>query len=107
MAEYIEREEMIGELDELISNISFTSPYQNEIDRMIEGMERARDCVYNAETADVQPVVHGKWIDHMVRDWRCSECGEKIHKVRKVDGYCYNDKPNYCHNCGAKMDLEE
>lgn len=57
--------------------------------------------------ADVQPVVHGKWIDHMVRDWRCSECGEKIHKVRKVDGYCYNDKPNYCPNCGCRMDAEE
>ena len=42
----------------------------------------------------------GRWVDHMVRDWRCSECGEKIHKVRNVDGYCYDDKPNYCPNCG-------
>lgn len=45
----------------------------------------------------------GRWIDHMVRDWRCSECGERIHKVRNVDGYCYDDKPNYCPNCGARM----
>ena len=54
--------------------------------------------------ADVKPTVHGRWIDHMVRDWCCSECGEEIDKVRKVDGYCYDDKPNYCPNCGAKMD---
>ena len=47
----------------------------------------------------------GRWVDHMVRDWRCSECGEKIHKVRNVDGYCYDDKPNYCPNCGAKMEV--
>ena len=46
---------------------------------------------------------HGEWVDHCVRDWRCSECGEKINKVRKVDGYCYDDKPNYCPNCGADM----
>lgn len=54
--------------------------------------------------ADVVEVVHGKWVDHCVRDWRCSECGEKINKVRNVDGYCYDDKPNYCPNCGARMD---
>lgn len=52
---------------------------------------------------DVAPVVHGRWIDHFVRDWRCSECGEPIYKVRNVDGYCYDDKPNFCPNCGADM----
>lgn len=48
-------------------------------------------------------VRHGRWIDHGVRDWRCSECGEKVKKVRNVDGYCYDDKPNFCPNCGCKM----
>ena len=57
--------------------------------------------------ADVEPVRHGRWLDYMCRDWHCSECGEKISKVRNVDGYCYDDKPNYCFNCGAKMDLED
>lgn len=56
--------------------------------------------------ADVVEVRHGKWVDHMVRDWRCSICGEKINKVRNVDGYCYEDKPHYCPNCGARMDGE-
>lgn len=55
-------------------------------------------------TIDAEPVRHGRWEDSLVRDWRCSECGEKIEKVRKVDGYCYDDKPNYCPNCGVKMD---
>ena len=55
-------------------------------------------------TIEAEPVRHGRWVDHCVRDWRCSECGEKVKKVRNVDGYCYDDKPNYCPNCGAKMD---
>lgn len=57
--------------------------------------------------ADVEPVRRGRWLDYMCRDWHCSECGEKISKVRNVDGYCYDDKPNYCPNCGAKMELED
>lgn len=65
------------------------------------------DAINQTPAADVEPVRHGRWVDYMVRDWRCSECGQKIIKVRNVDGYCYNDKPNYCPNCGAKMDLEE
>ena len=54
-------------------------------------------------TADVAPVVHGKWIpttciDLQSGEWgkyRCSLCG-RIEIVREP----------YC-NCGAKMDLEE
>ncbi len=62
--------------------------------------------IVNAPAVEAEPVRHGQWIDCMVRDWRCSECGEAICKVRNVDGYCYDDKPNYCPNCGAKMNLE-
>ena len=63
-----------------------------------------REMVERVPAVDAVPVVHGRWVDHLVRDWRCSECGEKIQKVRNVDGYCYDDKPKYCPNCGAKMD---
>ena len=55
-------------------------------------------------SADVVPVVHGEWIDKCVRDWHCSLCDCAIQKIRKVDGYCYDDLPNYCPDCGAKMD---
>lgn len=60
-----------------------------------------------APVVDAEPVRHGQWVDHGVRDWLCSECGGKIQKVRKIDGYCYNDKPKYCPDCGAKMDKED
>lgn len=39
-------------------------------------------------TIDAEPVRHGRWIDGM----KCSECPQ-------VD----TTKPNYCPNCGAKM----
>ena len=54
-------------------------------------------------TVEARQIVHGEWVDRMVRDWICSECGEEIKKVRNVDGYCYDDKPNFCPNCGANM----
>ena len=57
-------------------------------------------------TADVVPVVHGKWIRP---HWKnsdyccdCSECdGEAMHRE-----YQWNKKGIYpiCPNCGAKMD---
>ena len=52
-------------------------------------------------TADVAPVVHGKWISENYHGYEwifvCSNCGY-------IDGYPFNDRSNYCPNCGAKMD---
>lgn len=63
----------------------------------------------SAPTVDAVPVVHGRWDGEgdgladgeIVLDvWYCSKCG-----------YCIDDGtddpcvlPNYCPNCGAKMD---
>lgn len=57
--------------------------------------------VEDVPVADVAPVVHGRWIsknDHGY-EWVfvCSNCDY-------VDGYPFNDRSNYCPNCGAKMD---
>ena len=52
--------------------------------------------------ADVAPVVHGRWIkddflsDDVNNAEKCSQCGELI-------GW-FGNLPNYCPNCGAKMD---
>ena len=51
--------------------------------------------------ADIAPLVHGRWISKNPHgyEWTfvCSNCGY-------VDGYPFNDRHNYCPNCGAKMD---
>lgn len=52
-------------------------------------------------TADVAPVRHGRWISKNPHGYEwvfvCSNCDY-------IDGYPFNDRPNYCPNCGAKMD---
>ena len=58
--------------------------------------------IRNAPAADVAEVVHGRWIkddflsDDVNNAEKCSRCGELI-------GW-FGNLPNYCPNCGAKMD---
>lgn len=97
MAEYIEREAAVKCLCEGYDGFSAMTPsYYN-------GFMNAVYHVKNTiPAADVAPVRRGRWIDRMVRDWRCSECSEKL-LGRGYDGYVYKDLPNYCPNCGADM----
>lgn len=101
MAEYIEREAAIRIVN---GQSSLTMTRSSLI-----------DSISNLPAADVVPVVHGRWIpsesdfdddDTLFDveewcDWQCSACREDI---------CYDDPipiellPNYCPNCGAKMD---
>ena len=106
MAEYIEREALLEEINEKISNIAFTSPYQREVEAIVIGMERARDSVEDVPATDVAPVVHGEWKPY--RDyfskrhigWICTNCSG-------VQMDLSNGDTNYCPNCGAMMNLEE
>lgn len=63
---------------------------------------------YNA-TADAAPVVHGIWIgesdgyadgEPVVDVWYCSECDHCIDDGTDDESLL----PNYCPDCGAKMD---
>ena len=48
-------------------------------------------------------MTHGRWIadgDGYHWTYNCSICAWK-------DGYPFNERHNFCPNCGAKMDLEE
>ena len=65
--------------------------------------EEVEQAIMNAPTVDAAPVVHGQWVhvpssDMMTgKAYKCSECN----KMR------YGSfMPNYCGNCGAKMDGE-
>ena len=60
MASYINREDVIEEINDAISNIAFTSPYQNDIGTMVCGMERVLDIVEDAFACDVVEVVRCK-----------------------------------------------
>lgn len=86
--------------DDLISRKALIAEY----DRVHIGPPGgARKLMEDAPTVDAVPVVHGRWIDNvdekgMLRNaWRsCSACG----------GLNWSKKPNYCPQCGAKMDLQ-
>lgn len=47
----------------------------------------------------------GHWVDKCCRDFHCSECNHKLIDNRWIhaDGYCYDDLPKYCPECGVKM----
>lgn len=72
----------------------------------IEALSRGEGCgnvcrraIERILSADVAPVRHGRWIDSLARITPyCSACG---HSHR-----CLIRTPNYCPNCGAKMDDE-
>jgi len=84
MADYIEREALYEKAYWHGETPDVENPYS-------EGVEAVDvSDIDNIPAADVAPVVHGRWVDVT-----CTNCGQ-------VDF----SKPNYCPNCGAKMDLE-
>ena len=107
MAEYIDKEACLSILRAKanMAVLMDAAPY----------FEKAAQMLEKLPAADVAPVVHGRWIpsesdfdddDTLFDveewcDWQCSACREDI---------CYEDPmpmkllPNYCPNCGAKMD---
>ena len=115
MAEYIERNEIIGKaIDEKCFVFSTQDVVRDEF-VVKTCYKNLAEVVYSIPIADVAPVVHGRWIpsesdfdddDTLFDveewcDWQCSACREDI---------CYDDPmpmkflPKYCPNCGAKMD---
>ena len=77
--------------------------------RLIDGdalIEKFNEAVEEMHTADVAPVVHGRWIRPHWKNSNyccdCSECGgEAMHR-----DYQWHKNGIYpiCPNCGARMD---
>ena len=90
MPEYIEREAAIESIMSEPQDAHYPHWYAVKINSI--------------PAVNVAPVRHGRWDsnDLNVYKWAfaCSECGW-------VDGYPFNDRHNYCPNCGAKMNLTE
>lgn len=96
MTDYIKRSDALKVIETANSMVS----------GLLEATMKLRVTMDKIAAADVAPVRHGRWIDKCVRDWRCSECGGEIYKVRHVDGYYYDNLPRYCPDCGALMDKD-
>lgn len=83
MDEYIKREEAIEAVKHALA----------------KGLEPSQ-YIEIIPASDVAPVRHGRWIDG---DPYCPICGKD--KFRGLDADIWSDwKPDFCPNCGAKMD---
>ena len=100
MADYIRREDarrMVVQLDKY----AWKSPVSDER-RVTVDVDLVKFGLDRIPAADVAEVVHGQWIkddflsDDVNNAEKCSQCGELI-------GW-FGNLPNYCPNCGAKME---
>lgn len=110
MTDYIKRDDVLADIDELKKSPWFTQG-NGHVERAEAIDIVTKLCVQEQPTADVAPIVRGLWYGegdgyadgNMVYDvWYCSECGFYVDEGD-------NEPPrwNYCPNCGALMDLTE
>ena len=96
MADYIEREKVTELIDY----------HQEEYCEAESYFGLLKEDFQELPSADVAPVVHGKWVktddDPEDTAYQCSVCGkEALYKYNTCDSVC----SEYCPQCGAKMDL--
>ena len=99
MAEYIERE----------AALALVRPDAPEDEKAAVTIANAkklvRSIVRRTPVADVAPVVHGRW-----DVYNCTVCKLpwNYNMTQNADDWGYFDPmPDYCPNCGAKMDKVE
>lgn len=81
----------------IYDNVS--APYEDAV----AAKEDCLRAIEEAPTIDAVPVVHGKWVNG---EENCPICGKS--KFEGLDADIWADwKPNFCPNCGAKMDEED
>lgn len=109
MAEYIERETILDAISEQRRFYLHERDGETDMEKLylLWGSDNAlttmEDIMSDIPTADVAPVVHGRWLlrhEGHGHYWECSVCHENpcIYVTKNT---------KFCPNCGAKMDLED
>ena len=100
MAEYIERDAIIGKaIDEKCFVFSTQDVVRDEF-VVKTCYKNLAEVVYSIPIADVAPVVHGRWMHLGGDEWCCSACGFVI----TTEGSWDKPTKKYCEDCGAMMD---
>ena len=102
MAEYIERDQILGYMDLVVIHARGVAGNDSILKKVTDIVENMRDLVAEAPAADVATVVHGRWVyDEHEMEYSCSVC---LHNAPVGMTTYYTT--NYCPNCGARMDGE-
>lgn len=101
MAEYIEREALLKEIDDLKKSPWYNDDYGHGImQARHDGVNCVVDlCIKQAPAADVVEVIHSKWILYTDGSGECERC-----HIRQKNVWDYDNWQNFCGHCGAKMD---
>ena len=95
MAEYIEREALLEDIQAAVENEGMGSMVAGALKRYVK----------RVPAADVAPVRHGRWIEpsrlyYGAKPYECSLCcSDTFWKKHSI-----TEKYPHCPNCGAKMD---
>lgn len=92
MAEYIDKNATVGIL-EAVSRSA-------DCECIKKRLEKAAIRVGAIPTANVAPVIYGRWAHLGGDEWCCSACGFVI----TTEGSWDRPTKKYCEDCGAKMD---
>ena len=102
MADYIKRRDAIDYIESFVRMNKYYHPYSKSTTIPITEAIARIDLI---PSADVQPVVHGEWIE--MRDpwgddpyYNCSCCGDAF---VLMEGTPKDNNYNFCPNCGADM----
>lgn len=98
MSDYISRKTVLEAFEDTETDVC--ESYSDGYSKWGFSYETMREVVKSISSADVAPVVHGKWEWDTGDIYRCTACNEKAH-VKEVMECPYW---LYCPNCGAKMD---
>ena len=97
MAELIDREELRERIYSRFGKTSTKVIVTVEEGRIMSDWAFLEPFLNAAKVVDAEPVRHGRWNDNAdgITPY-CTVCG-RTHR-------CFNRTPNFCPNCGARMD---
>lgn len=107
MAEYIEREALLKDIEE---SVVFTVR-SGKPSLEIRGANAITDRIKSAPIADVVEVRHGKWeTEEVTQEWDKVQRFAHFHNNPNCKFFYSDEAPrghDYCPHCGAKMDGKE
>lgn len=92
MAEYIDKNTTVGILEAMSRS--------TDCECIKKRLEKAAKRLGAIPTANVAPVIYGRWAHLGGDEWCCSACGFVI----TTEGSWDRPTKKYCEDCGAKMD---